>query len=236
MTGLALPAPSGSSATSPLLGRARTVLSRFPAHLDAERPGKQLHVVANAMASGLDDLSASLAAIRRAHRLGHADATTDLLLLGALHRIGSAELGPLDARLDGIRSATDALQGALDASDDAARDAAGDVLTALLGIEGASPRLTLFAPPPAEGAPVTPPDLAAAASALVDAARRLTSYAGRREAIRARIAGLCALHVRGNGTVRALLEGAAAGARPGDRRGARRRVQTIAPSGRGCCN
>lgn len=198
-----------TAAIPPLLGRARTVLSRFPAHLDAERPGKQLHVVANAAASGLDDLSASLAAIRRAHRLGHADSTADLLLLGALHRIGAAELGTIDARLAVIRSATDALQEALDAADEGARDAAADALTSLLGIEGASPRLTLFAPPPAAGGGGSPPDLAAAATTLIAAARGLTSYAGRREAVRARIAALCALHARGNGTVRALLQGAA---------------------------
>lgn len=209
MTSAARPVSVTQVATPPLVGRARTVLSRFPAHFDAERPGKQLHVVANAAASSLDDLSASLAAIRRAHRLAHADATSDLLLLGALHRIGRTELGTIDARITAIRAATDALQEAVDAADDAVRDAAADALTALVGIEGASPRLSLFAPAPAAGEESAPPDLAGAATALIAAARRLTSYAGRREAIRARIAALCALHARGNGTVRALLQGAA---------------------------
>ncbi|MEP7380581.1 MAG: hypothetical protein ABI910_02790 [Gemmatimonadota bacterium] len=210
MTGVALPIASGSDASPALLGRARTVLSRFPAHFDAERPGKQLQVVANAIASGLDDLAASLAAVRRSHRIGHADATPDLLLLAALHRIGAVEFGPIEARLSGVRTATDALQAAVLASDDTARDAAAEQLCALLGISAAPPMLALFSPPPAAGAVDPPPDLAAAAMALIAAAQGLTSHAGHHEAIRARIAALCALHVRGNGTVRALLEGAAA--------------------------
>lgn len=204
------PPVADSDAPSPMLGRTRTALSRLPAHMDAVRPGKQLHVVANAIAAGLDDLSASLAAVRRAHRLGHADATTDLLLLGALHRIGATELAPLDARLARLRTATDALQQAVFAHDDSARDASAEALCDLLGIAAAPPRLALFAPPLPEGSPPdTPPDLAAAALAFVAAMARLTDYAGRREAIRARIAALCEIHSRGNGTVRALLDAAA---------------------------
>ncbi len=210
MTGVAVPPVADSDVLPPMLGRARTALSRFPAHMDAVRPGKQLHVVANAIAAGLDDLSASLAAVRRAHRLGHADATTDLLLLAALHRIGATELAPFAARLARLRSAANALQQAVDAHDDAARDSGAETLCDLLGVAAAPLRLALFAPPLPEGSPPdTPPDLAAAALALVAAMARLTDYAGRREAIRARIAALCEIHSRGNGTVRALLDAAA---------------------------
>jgi hypothetical protein len=187
-------------------GRALTVLSRLPAHLDAPREGKQLYVVADSVATILDDLSASLASVRRAHRLGHADATSDVQRLGALHRIAGDEYAPVDARLARLRSAAAELQRALDAHDDAARDAAGEALCDLLGVLGAPPRLALFAPPPAEGGS---PDLAAGAEALLAATLGLTDYQGGRECVRARVATLASIHARGNGTVRALLEAAA---------------------------
>src|SRR6266704_5275219 len=103
-------------------GRALAVLSRFPTHLDAGREGKQLHVRADAFASGLDGLSASLAAIRRAHRLGHADATADIGLHGTLHRIGADEFAALDRRFARLEQAAADLRAAGDAHDDAARD------------------------------------------------------------------------------------------------------------------
>src|SRR5882672_6589587 len=130
-------------------GRSIVVLSRFPAHLDAARPGKQLHVVADAVSSGLDDLSASLATIRRAHRLGHADATTDIQLHGALHRIGADEFAPIEVRVVRLRAAADALAAA---ADNTARDTAADALCDLLGVYAAPPRLALFAPPTTGGA------------------------------------------------------------------------------------
>jgi hypothetical protein len=210
MTEGPVPSVADGDGASRMLGRARTALSRFPAHMDAVRPGKQLQSVANAIAAGLDDLSASLAAVRRAHRLGHADATMDLLLLGALHRIGATEVAPLDARLARLRTAADALQQAIVTHDDSAREASAETLCDLLGIAGAPPRLALFAPPLPEGSPPdTPPDLAAAAPALAAALARRIDSAGRREVIRARIAALCKIHSRGNGTVRALLDAAA---------------------------
>ena len=172
-------------------GRAVVVLSRFPAHLDATRPGKQLRVVADAVSTSLDDLSASLAFIRRAHRLGHADATTDIQLLGALHRIGADEFAAIEVRIARVQQATKVLQDAITASNTAARDAAIIELRALLSVGGAT------ANPIAD------------ANALVTAARKLTDYDGRREAYRARVRAESFIHARGNGTVAALLEAAA---------------------------
>ncbi|MGQ0648992.1 MAG: hypothetical protein ACT4P7_15660 [Gemmatimonadaceae bacterium] len=210
MTAAAVPVHVESDERPAMLGRSRTVLSRFPAHMDAMRPGKQLQVVADAIATGLDDLSASLAAVRRSHRLAHADATSDLLLLAALHRIGTTELAPLDGRLARLRLAAHDLRQATDAHDDAARDAASETLCDLLGIAAAPPRLALFAPPPPQDAlPAPPLDLNAATAVLLAAVDGLVSDEGRRETIRARIASLCRIHARGNGTVRTLLEGAA---------------------------
>jgi hypothetical protein len=187
-------------------GRTLVVLSRFPAHLDAPRPGKQLHAVADAVAALLDELAAALATVRRAHRLGHADALVDVERLAALHRIGSDDVAAIDRRLARLRSAAADLQHAVDANDDAARDTSAEVLCDLLAIRGPAPRLALFAP---VTTPPSPPDLPAAALVLLAAVAGLTRYQGRRESVRARVAALCDIHARGNGTVRALLEAAA---------------------------
>ena len=171
-----------------------------------------MFVVSNAVSLGLDDLSASLAAIRRAHRLGHADATTDIKLHGGLHRIGLDEFGPLERRVERLSQVAHDLKAAVDASNTAARDTAAELLCDLLGVLGPAPRLALFAPvvpPTIPPTPPPPPDLAAGATALLAAVAALTDFEGKREAVRARVQTLCDIHVRGNGTVRALLEAAA---------------------------
>ncbi len=183
-------------------GRSIVVLSRFPAHLDAARPGKQLRVVADSASSSLDDLSTSLAGVRRSHRIGHADATSDIRLHGALHRIGIDDFAPLELRVARLHQAAADLTAA---ADDTARDAAAEALCDLLAISAPPPRLALFAPPVSGGAP---PDLTAAAQALAAATLALTSYTGTREAYRARVVTECGIHSRGNGTVSALLESA----------------------------
>ncbi len=209
-------------------GRARVVLSRFPAHLDAAREGKQLGVVAEAVARELDELSAALAGIRRAHRIGDADALVDVRRLGALLRVRAEELAPLDRRVTILAAAGAELRQALDAAaaavaaelppdlaDIAARDAAAERICDLLAIAGPAPRLALFAPPPAPPDPDAPPgpppgpDLAAAGRVLAAALAELTGYRGRREAVRARIRALAGIHARGNGTVATLLEATA---------------------------
>ncbi len=188
-------------------GRSVVVLSRFPAHLDATRPGKQLHIVADSVSTGLDDLSATLAAIRRSHRIGHADATVDIKRLGALHRLGQDEYAPIDLRADRLADAASDLNAAVAGGDNAARDAAADALCDLLGIVGASPRLVLFATPTTGGGS---PDLNAAATRLATGALALANYEGRRESYRALVVAESAIHSRGNGTVPALLESTAA--------------------------
>ncbi|MET0396261.1 MAG: hypothetical protein ABW277_05525, partial [Longimicrobiaceae bacterium] len=79
-------------------GRARSVLGRFPAHMEAGRGGKRLGEVVDSLAAGLDLLAADLAAVRRAHRLPHADTLRDVLLLGGLHGMGAGDLELLFAR------------------------------------------------------------------------------------------------------------------------------------------
>src|SRR2546423_3721319 len=81
-------------------GRSTQILGRFPAHLEATRPGKQLSTVVEALAGDFDILSERLAAIRRSHRIGDADELRDLMLLAGLHAITSDDLRLLSARAD----------------------------------------------------------------------------------------------------------------------------------------
>jgi hypothetical protein len=131
-------------------GRAAQVLSRFPAHLEAAKPGKRLGAAAAALALPLDLLSADMAGVRTAHRPGQARELIDLLRVAALHGLDGPELALLFRR---VREAGD--------------------LPAGLGADEPGHRTLL-------------------------------------EALRQRLRQTIAIHRRGNGTVRALLEGAAA--------------------------
>jgi len=182
-------------------GRAQQVLLRFPAHLDAVRPGKQLGQVVDALVEDLDRLAADLAAVRRAHRLAHADTLTDLLLLAGLHGLTRADLDILFTGVARKRALLAALIAAVGGPANT-RDAAANALLDLWGIDGTNPRLPLFAPPVQGG---NPPDLAAAAKALAAAAGASLGYRATVAAARARVARICQIHAEGNGTVRALL-------------------------------
>ena len=67
------------------MGRADSILGRFPAHFEALKPGKVLRSAVGALARDLDVQAAELAAIRRSHRLFDADVLSDLLLIAARH-------------------------------------------------------------------------------------------------------------------------------------------------------
>ncbi len=165
-------------------GRASQVLRRFPAHLEAGRDGKRLGVVTEALARDLDTLAAAVARIRRARRVLDADELADLLRIGALHGIRRAELAVLFQRFDVAAALAQAAQGS---------DESAEQLLALWGTARPAPRLPLYS---------------TRASAVEFAERALDSRA-LLEAIRRRIVVTCASHARGNGTIRALLTGAA---------------------------
>ena len=191
--------------------RVDKILGRLPAHMEAARPDKLLYAVTQALAFDLDTLSAEIGAVRRAHRLGHAGVLRDVLRLGALHGIDNRDLDVLFARA----SATAAL---LDAP-------AVGALLELLGVdwaaavERAAPgradstaaRLALFAPPleedPSEEESAPPDPLALARLRLQ--IHETLRYGRQTDLVRERIRTIAAIHARGNGTVRALLEGAA---------------------------
>lgn len=186
-------------------GRAGQILGRFPAHFEASRPGKQLSAVVEAIAGDLDLLSADLAAVRRAHRIGHADMLRDVLLLGGLHGLTRGDLSVLFTRVAHGADLAQKLEQAIGrSSEDRNRWAEG--LFDLWGIDMPRPRLPLFAP---VHDPEETPDLDAAARALVARARGGIGYRQLVEAARRRVVRVCQIHAGGNGTVRALLEGAA---------------------------
>jgi hypothetical protein len=187
--------------TDALGERARSVLSRFPAHLDVARSGKQIAHVVDAIATDFESFASQVAGVRDAHRLSRAPTLRDLALLGALHGIGDDDLGLVAVKAERLQALGDAMRQAIPAGGDALLAAANALLDAL-GIDGADERLAMLAPAGAAGAP---PDLAAAATALLDGLRDDVGFDAVLEATRRRIADICALHAGGNGTVRATL-------------------------------
>jgi len=185
-----------------MIARSREILARFPAHLEAARPGKVLGDVVDGLARDLDTIAARLAAVRRAHRLGEADEIADLFLIAALHGITRGEMELLSMRF----ARAGALAAVLHDANDAGRDAAADALVALWSLAAAEPRLPLWAPAVAAGGT---PDLNAARTQLLASVTAATRYDAFADALRVRIASICRLHARGNGTVQTLLEGAA---------------------------
>jgi hypothetical protein len=180
--------------------RAAAILSRFPAHLEAARPGKLLGEAVSAIATDLDTLAAALAAVRRAHRLADADELADLWRIGALHGMGSAEFEILLGR---HRRAQVLLKTLEAAADDGARESAADALSMLWALQAPTPRLALFADPAA------PADLARSAARMATQVRTTLRHAALTDAVRTRIAEACDIHADGNGTVMALMRGAA---------------------------
>jgi hypothetical protein len=175
-------------------GRTLAILGRFPRHLDLARADKLAAELVQGLASGLEVQTAQVGRIRRAHRLGHADELADLLLLAGLHEIRVAELAAALRRLDAIRAGAAAIAAATGPAIAAAR-------TALAGLIGSGQ--ATFAAWPGE------PDDRAATARLVAAAGAAASYAAHCDRVRTRIETAIAIHRTGNGTVEALLRGAA---------------------------
>jgi hypothetical protein len=182
-----------------MTGRTQAILKRFPAHFEAARAGKQFETVVDAGAADLDTQSVAMGRIRRSHRIGEAEELIDVLRIGALHGVTLAELAIAQIRFASARRIAAELA---EAAGDEERDELAAALTALWGIAEPQPLLEKYAP--AGGA-----DLAAArARLLLHAAVALTNER-MIEIFRQRILRISSIHSRGNGTVRAILEGAA---------------------------
>ena len=190
------------------MGRADSILGRFPAHFEALKPGKVLRSAVAALARDLDVQAAELAAIRRSHRLFDADVLSDLLLIAARHGIMASSLELVTMRFERARSL---LKDLAAPADEAMRDAAAAKLLALWSLEGGEPKLALFADRNEDGSPV---DLTGEAGAtatlrLIAAATEASSRQAQNDATRTRIATTIRIAASGNATVRALLSGAA---------------------------
>jgi hypothetical protein len=176
-------------------GRALKILSRFPAHLDASVPGKQIVEITDALARDLDEQSAIMAAIRRSHRLADADERRDLLLIAARHGMTPGDFAILTARLDRTRELLAALAAAGDGNQRLER---ADTLLDLWGLAAPKPRLPLFDADPVQ-----------ASEALQGEVLNTLATASLLDAMRVRIAGVALNHAQGNGTIRALMFSAA---------------------------
>ena len=184
-------------------GRSRVILGRLPAHLEATRPGKVLAAITDALARDMDVLAARLAAVRRAHRLSDADEITDLLLIAGCHGISQGEVELLFMRFAQAHKLASKLA---TASDDASRDTAAEAVCNLWSLSAPHPRLPLYAPRTTSG---TPADLNAGKTRLLNHVSTALLYGRLADLLRERIRNICRVHSQGNGTVQALMQGAA---------------------------
>lgn len=173
--------------------RWRNILSRFPAHLEAARKGKQFQAVTQALAGDLDGISSAIARVRKSHRLADADETRDLFLLGGLHDFKPDEAGVLISRF--------ALTAKL-LENANANNASSEAVGKLWGIAPPGFRLNRYAID-------QPPAAAKTRARFIAFARRAMATGALAEALRQRIAAIAKIHSEGNGTVRALIAGAA---------------------------
>jgi hypothetical protein len=169
------------------VSRAGTVLSRFPVHLGADRPGTLLGDVVASLVGPLDVQSSQVGRVRAAHRLGDCDEENDLLLLAGLHGLGPEAFELVHQRVAAVGALATQLADPATTPDAAA--AALATLPDLLAV---------------------PADAFAGTAEVTEALRRLAAYASVLDLVRGCLAGVVRVHRGGNGTVGALLGAAAA--------------------------
>ena len=187
-------------------GRAKKVLQRFPRHMEAEAAGKLLGSVTHALVRDQDVQAADMQRIRLAHRLFDAKELRDLLLLGAMHGIRRSELTLLFDRYSRVCELLKELSSNVESEGDLAdRESLAVELLSNWSLPGVEP-LRLFASDPESEDPL---DVAEAVTNLLPVARAACRSRILLEGVRRRIAEIAAIHVIGNGTIKALLLGAA---------------------------
>ena len=187
-------------------GRALRVLGRFPRHLEAYSPGKLLAHVVSALVRDQDVQTAALQGIRRAHRLQEAAELHDLMLLAGLHAIRGAELVVISARHNLARARLARLHDNVDADGDVEqRRQLAEHLLSLWSLPG-SDHLDLFREDPANDQPL---DVAATVLRLLPVLDAATRAQVLLDGVRERVDTTARIHAAGNGSVRALMRGAA---------------------------
>ncbi len=189
-----------------LSGRARKVLDRFPRHLDAAVPGKLISSVTQSLVRDQDVQAADMQAIRCAHRLYEAKELLDLLLLAGLHGLRRAEMGLLFTHHGKACAALAALQAnvAVDGDLTEREQLANDFL-ALWSLPGDEP-LRLFSVDPDSDEPL---NVVNAVNRMLPRAKTACRNKPLLEGVRSRIANTARIHITGNGSIEALLQGAA---------------------------
>lgn len=189
-----------------LSGRSRKVLGRFPRHMEADTPGKLIGSVAQALVRDQDVQAADIQGIRNAHRLREARELIDLLQLGALHGISRAEMSLLFARYNKACNLLKELETSVEENGDlVARHKLVADLFKLWSIPGEEP-LKLFAAEPNDAVTF---DARLAVDSLISSATDACRSKVLLEGVRSTIAETAAIHVIGNGTIQALMRGAA---------------------------
>tara|TARA_R110001632_G_scaffold174095_1_gene293589 strand:- start:20377 stop:22149 length:1773 start_codon:yes stop_codon:yes gene_type:complete len=197
-------------------GRGQKVLQRFPKHMEAEARGKLLASVVNTIVRDQDVQSADMQSIRCAHRLLEAKQISDLLLLSSLHGINRADMSVLYARQKKSSELLLQLKKNVEADgDDAVREELAESFIQLYALGTETP-LRLFSQAhldvdssDADISDANSFDVNEAIDRLITSAVQSCQTHTLLESIRKRIVETCAIHIKGNGTIEALLRGAA---------------------------
>jgi hypothetical protein len=192
--------------TANLSGRGKKVLQRFPRHMEAEGRGKLLAATVNTIVRDQDIQAADMQGIRRAHRLFEAKQISDLLLLSGLHGIGRSDMSVLYARQQKLAGLLLQLQQNVAANGDVTtRKELAEALVNLYALPTETP-IRLFSQEPLNADSF---DVNEAIDRLIPSALESCQTSTLLEGIRKRIIEICAIHIKGNGTIEALLRGAA---------------------------
>ncbi|MFT5542073.1 MAG: hypothetical protein ACI97K_001778 [Glaciecola sp.] len=199
--------------TVKISGRAQKVLQRFPRHMEAEARGKLIASAVDTIVRDQDIQAADIQQIRIAHRVLEAKQISDLFLLAGLHGIRRADMSILYARQLKSCDWLVQLKQNIDADGDATeRQDLAEAFLSLFALPADSP-LSLFSQE-AVDAPNTvinidSIDINDTIDKLIPHAVLSCQSKVLLEGIRKRIVETCAIHINGNGTIRALLNGAA---------------------------
>lgn len=192
--------------TVKLSGRGQKVLQRFPRHMEAEGRGKLLAATVNTIVRDQDVQTADMQSIRCAHRLFEAKQISDLLLLAGLHGIRRADMSILYARQQKSCEWLLLLKQNIEADGDAAeRQELAEAFLGLYALPTETP-IRLFSQEPLDAASF---DVNEAIDRLIPFAVQSCQTSTLLEGIRKRIIETSAIHIKGNGTIEALLRGAA---------------------------
>jgi|GEM_PF-5741098 len=180
-----------------LKARVSRIISRFPRHWEADRPGKVFDIVIGSFARELESKSAQSGRIRHAHRLRFAEEVRDILLLAGLHGFSKEHVRLNDSRRQALReNAATLSDGTLDAP---AYAQARQLLSDLIAVSPQDLEPQAEEVDPAAGYH----------GRLAEAILKMIDFANELDSLRWQVRSLIDVHRSGNGTVVALLKATA---------------------------